>query len=457
MPVSCLPLQACCFVKLIKDFETFPPESLALLPLRFRYELIQNLPAVDVCQLEQSSFVEGLDMEKVWATLCLQRKEFLPTGITAVSGNKDVYFSGVCKILLDHADHHTPGPDYRTDRYSLITSVTVGNCYCTRIIKLLFCCFGTGDSFLHHGKIFLRRYYLYLRRPRAFSDPQLLALVLQMSHYYYPKSLHWDRCFSYYYWESTENYSLLAAYLKEVCNLSLSYSSYDKRYDSKGVFHRLEFIAHILSKRLSSLVLEQMNFDLLENTMLEFSPLLIGDKGSHSQLETFAIKLATFPDQTTLHFEHKKLCCNISDVTASVISRILVANQTSLHTFELTSAAGSTRMRTRVHVPHHICSCLSSFFKQPHLRLIDLSGTLLLPDSFLEILKAFWTAPRSSSSGKLCLHMADIELPARTAKCMSDFNHRRSLIYLDPLKDDHCKSFVLSFEPVPIRLQKPLI
>ena len=303
-----------------------------------------------------------------------------------------------------------------------------GDSYCTRIIKLLFCCFGTGGWFVHQREKFLvpSRYYSYLARPAVFSDAQLLALILQMSHYYYPKSLHWDERFQFQYWESTENCDLLAAYLKEVCNLHLSRTllSYYKHH----ALRYLNFMPHILSKRLlSTLVLDGMSGDLLENTLQAISPLLIGDKGSQ-QLKTFAIK-------------HNGSYCNVSDVTASVISRVLVANQTSLHTIELTSGS----------IPHHLCSCLSSFFKQPHLHLLRLSGTLRL-GSLQEILYAFLTAPRSSSSGEVCLHIEDVHLQS-TAQDMSDFKHR--LLCLRPHINNHCKSLVLSFSHV--QLPHPLI
>ena len=345
-------------------------------------------------------------MEKVWDTLFLQRKGFLPTGVTAASGKKDVYFSGVCKLLLAPTRTAT---NPRPRDYS----------YRTRILKLLFCCFRTED---HRGfkPVIPTRYNSYFTK--HFSDAQILALVLKASHYY-PMSLHCDLRFQFQYWESTENYSLLAAYLKEVCNLHLSY---DKPYYSLDAHALccLKFIAHILSKRLlSSLVLELSYELLLMNTLQALRPLLIGDKGSHSQLKTFAIKL-------------RKSCSDVSDVTVSEISRVLVANQTSLHTIELTSGS----------LPHHVYNCLSSFFKHPHLRSIRLSATHQL-GTLQEILYAFLTAPRSSSSENVCLHIDDAL--KSTPQDMSGFTPDLSCLIL-PEENRH-KSLVLSL----IRLQLP--
>ena len=348
-------------------------------------------------------------MEKVWDTLFLQREGFHPTGVTAASGKKDVYFSGVCKLLLDNTRTAT---NPRPRDYS----------YRTRILKLLFCCFRTED---HRGfkPVIPTRYNSYFVKPaRHFPDAQILALVLKASHYY-PMSLHCDLRFQFQYWESTENYSLLAAYLKEVCNLHLSY---DKPYSLDAHALRcLKFITHILSKRLLSLVLKMSYELLLNNTLQALRPLLIGDKGSHSQLKTFAITL-------------RKSYSNVSDVTVSEISRVLVANQTSLHTIELTSGS----------LPHHVYNRLSSFFKHPHLRSIRLSATHQL-GTLQEILYAFLTAPRSSSSENVCLHIDDSDALKSTPQDMSGFTPDLSCLIL-PEENRH-KSLVLSL----IRLQLP--
>ena len=140
-------------------------------------------------------------MEKVWAILCLHRKGFLPPGITLVGGSKDAYFSGVCKVL------------FNIRRY-----------YHSRILKLLFCCFSNEDdrSRVVHRTVIPRRYDSYFAKPATlFSDAQLLALILNESHFY-PKSLHCNKHTAFHNWEGTENYDLLAACLKEVCNLHLT-------------------------------------------------------------------------------------------------------------------------------------------------------------------------------------------------------------------------------------------
>ena len=67
-----LSLQQQCFVHLITNLEEFPPDILALLPLRVRRELFLRLPAADICYLEQTAVADGVDMDAIWGDLCVR-------------------------------------------------------------------------------------------------------------------------------------------------------------------------------------------------------------------------------------------------------------------------------------------------------------------------------------------------------------------------------------------------
>ena len=69
-PVIPLALEDCCLAWLVSDLEHYPPELLALLPLRLRYRLLANLPVLDLCQLEHTSVAEGVDLESIWELKC---------------------------------------------------------------------------------------------------------------------------------------------------------------------------------------------------------------------------------------------------------------------------------------------------------------------------------------------------------------------------------------------------
>ena len=62
-------LEDLCLSKLRSDLEQFPTSLLSLLPLRLRHRLLFGLPAADICKLEESELVDGVDLESVWKNL----------------------------------------------------------------------------------------------------------------------------------------------------------------------------------------------------------------------------------------------------------------------------------------------------------------------------------------------------------------------------------------------------
>ena len=67
-------LQNQCLVYIIAHLDEFTPSSLALLFTRLRCLLLVNLPAVDICQLERTEVVHGIDMwRNVWRNVSFQR------------------------------------------------------------------------------------------------------------------------------------------------------------------------------------------------------------------------------------------------------------------------------------------------------------------------------------------------------------------------------------------------
>ncbi len=65
-----LSLEDQCLLHLIYHLEEYTPETLASLPLHLRRRLLLNLPAMDICQLEDTAVTEGIDMEvSVWKEL----------------------------------------------------------------------------------------------------------------------------------------------------------------------------------------------------------------------------------------------------------------------------------------------------------------------------------------------------------------------------------------------------
>ena len=59
-------LADCCRSFVLMHLEEFPESHLSLLPLSERKLLLQRLPIADVCLLEDTNFMKGLDMEAYW-------------------------------------------------------------------------------------------------------------------------------------------------------------------------------------------------------------------------------------------------------------------------------------------------------------------------------------------------------------------------------------------------------
>ena len=53
-----------CFI--LTNFEVFSPEHVALLPTRMQTKVFLHLPVADVCKLEKTIAVEGIDMNQFW-------------------------------------------------------------------------------------------------------------------------------------------------------------------------------------------------------------------------------------------------------------------------------------------------------------------------------------------------------------------------------------------------------
>ncbi len=99
-------LQDECLWYIIVNIQQFSPEALSLLPQAMRYKLLLNLPVVDVCQLESTCVMKGIDTETLWESLCAHRLPIslasvpsLPCGVEGFSW-KEIYFNAVLRSLF---------------------------------------------------------------------------------------------------------------------------------------------------------------------------------------------------------------------------------------------------------------------------------------------------------------------------------------------------------------------
>ena len=62
-------LQQLCMISIMNNLEQYSDEYLSLLPNKLRFEILRRLPVVDICRLENSSFIDGLDTFIIWEEL----------------------------------------------------------------------------------------------------------------------------------------------------------------------------------------------------------------------------------------------------------------------------------------------------------------------------------------------------------------------------------------------------
>ena len=384
-----LRLQTCCFRKLICDLETFPFESLALLPLKLRHELIKNLPAVDVCQLEQSSFVEGLDMEDVWATI--SEKCWLGKPPTQ---SKDIFFSEVCQVIL------TNNSDYDLKRFfSGLGDLALKRLFSfQQYLGVDDCSF--PDSHRPEFQLPLR-YKEY--SDLSLSKPSKCIRVILEKTQYHPKHLLIDNAYKFYirfispkltkrsrkikrsrWLKGGKFHSLLVDYLSHVCHLTIKLKRLDLRYLCRADrYHRVTpFIMQVLSSKSQyqikevSIISEDVSFCFLHIAMIAVSRYLKESKGNqHNELESLSIK---------------------GDFAIEALQELaqIIESQTSLCKLELeiyrTRSFDSLVINLCI-VP--LCTALAGLFRQPQFREMKVH-VLMPPSSFQQIMHSFITVPR---------------------------------------------------------------
>ena len=63
---SPLSLQDLCLLEVINDLDSYPVELLSSLPHWLRYRLLNNLPVLDLCQLDHTPVARRVDIDKIW-------------------------------------------------------------------------------------------------------------------------------------------------------------------------------------------------------------------------------------------------------------------------------------------------------------------------------------------------------------------------------------------------------
>ena len=129
---SPMSLEDQCYLYLILHLEKFLPEEISLLPLRERQRLFVNLPAADVCQLEETLVVEGVCMNEVWKEI----------------GQRQIkhFYEFVCKSTLEKLER---GEGYRDHFHEVVSHTIIWEEHLDNIVPFLLYtvvdCLGISD------------------------------------------------------------------------------------------------------------------------------------------------------------------------------------------------------------------------------------------------------------------------------------------------------------------------
>ena len=194
-----LTLQDQCFLYLICNFPLFPAAALSLLPRHIRYKLIVNLPAIDISQLEGTSFlcptgrnVDEIDINKVWKDVFNSRmlvssyqwpmhryfddSQFLGKW-------KDHYFMRIFTALLNQSS----GSIQRTHQ-DFVSTLLFSIKDCLGIFKHMKRMAASSYRVDQSTKSIVPAHYVRIQNA-TYSDAVLLKLIMQECRYR-PKELH---------------------------------------------------------------------------------------------------------------------------------------------------------------------------------------------------------------------------------------------------------------------------
>ena len=113
-------LQTQCLLYIIGHLREIPASMLSLLPRSIRHKLLLHLPAVDVCQLNDTLVTSGIEMDEVWEKLYNER---LPVD------NDEMGLDKTPKAMLDNAGIECSWKDVYLDAvFTIIAEFRTDEC-----------------------------------------------------------------------------------------------------------------------------------------------------------------------------------------------------------------------------------------------------------------------------------------------------------------------------------------
>ena len=268
-----LTLETLCLAKLIVNLDEFPSASLAQLPIHLRRLLLYNIPAADICRLEQTDVANNINITAVWKSLCESHITFnilydetgLGTGILGDRG-KSFYFSFISLAFLNHlhaACYSTHASQVLEFLFSIKSCLSIESCN------------GICHAHLHpreQSELIVPSHYAAYFSSTVYSDVQLINIILETTHYF-PSVLEvvcekFYDCIQSEYW-SSKHRDVITKFLSQVQKLSISHHGEDHSSASIPAF-----IMNVLSTtrlKLESLSIHCTHSSFFESAMFGFA------------------------------------------------------------------------------------------------------------------------------------------------------------------------------------------
>lgn len=168
---------------IVCNVEHFHPKVLEALPSDVRHELLSNLPAIDICLLEEAGVAVDITPNSLWDEICMNR---IPRRCEEVERNimyevyaddwKAYYFSIITHVLLDHIK-----PSNYRSHYELVLHLLFGVQDCLNIFNWSSYRFSYFPPITNNRPLIPNRHLRHLTARR--SDLHFINLMMDLSPY----------------------------------------------------------------------------------------------------------------------------------------------------------------------------------------------------------------------------------------------------------------------------------
>ena len=391
----------------ICNLEHFPPKVLEVLPSDVRHELLSNLPAIDICQLEETGVAADITPNSLWDEICMSR---IPRRCEDVERNimyevytddwKAYYFGIITHVLLDHIKPE----DYRS-HYELVLHLLFGVQDCLNIFDWSSYRFSYFPPITNNRPLIPNRHLRYLTARR--SDVHFLNLIMEISSYR-PKFFY-IVCELFAESEVYEKHAseLLARYLCSAEKVVFSTDLADKAGVNPDKTPPYDIASLVLKAVLSNdppalkgLEFREFGPEMLDQTLKVAGPLFYA---AYSSLSSKANKHIPYRGLHELVVDLN----STQGVSGEVLQKLstIIKGQTKLEKVMLNQLVVDKAQLSDRYLK--FLSSLSPFIKKPHFNSLNIKRMVLAVEGVQNVTDAFLSSPALHRQ-RLCFERSSI-------------------------------------------------